>query len=233
MPRTPAPAHTRDFEEREQVTGVHECTIRPARREDERAAYQVCLGTGDHGRDATALYREDPDALGRIFVGPYLAFELECCFVLEDKDGVCGYVLGAMDSRGFYDRYDREWRPALCRQFADPGGLPEGWTPLQHLYHAYHHPDYFCPEPYDAYPSHLHIDLLPRAQGRGFGRRMIAQLLDAMHRRGSPGVHLGLSALNTGALAFYTHLGFRELTRVPGDGAGTIYMGVTLARRSS
>jgi hypothetical protein len=37
----------------------------------------VCLKTGDHGEDAEPLYREDPDALGRIFVGPYLAFEPE------------------------------------------------------------------------------------------------------------------------------------------------------------
>src|SRR5207244_9878389 len=54
---------------------MRNCLIRPARSGDEPAAYYVCLKTGNHGEDGEALYREDPDALGRIFVGPYLAFE--------------------------------------------------------------------------------------------------------------------------------------------------------------
>ena len=51
---------------------------------------------------------------------------------------------------------------------------------MQQVHHSYHHPDYFCPEPYEAYPSHLHIDLLPRAQGRGYGRRMIEQIMETL-----------------------------------------------------
>ena len=35
------------------------------------------------------------DALGRLFVGPYLAFEPELSLVLEDARGICGYALGA------------------------------------------------------------------------------------------------------------------------------------------
>jgi hypothetical protein len=48
-----------------------------------------------------------------------------------------------------------------------------GLEPDPKIYHDYHHPDVYCPEPYELYPSHLHIDLLPRAQGRGWGRRMM------------------------------------------------------------
>jgi ribosomal protein S18 acetylase RimI-like enzyme len=191
-----------------------DCTLRRARAEDQAAAYHVCLKTGDHGDDGTAFYREDPDALGRIYVGPYLAFEPELSLVLEDDEGVCGYALAAFDSRSFYDRYEREWRPELCERYPAPQGDREYWTPLQQVYQAYHCPDYFCPDPYDAYPSHLHIDLLERARGRGHGRRMIAQLVDRLRRRGSPGAHLGLSARNQRAYGFYDRLGFRELVRV-------------------
>ena len=56
---------------------MSECILRGARPEDQPGAYYVCLKTGDPGEDGEAFYREDPDALGRIFVGPYLAFEPE------------------------------------------------------------------------------------------------------------------------------------------------------------
>jgi ribosomal protein S18 acetylase RimI-like enzyme len=198
--------------------------IRPARPGDEAGAYNVCLKTGDRGADGEPFYRQDPDALGRIFVGPYLAYEPELSFVLEDEEGICGYALGALDSRAFYERYERDWRPQLCARYPDPPGDPARWTRVEQTYHWYHHPDYFCPEPYEAYPSHLHIDLLPRAQGQGYGRRMLAQVIDRLRRRGSPGAHLGLNAENTRAYAFYQRLGFHELTRVGTD----IYMGIRL-----
>lgn len=202
-----------------------ECIIRPARPDDERGAYYVCLKTGDHGRDGEPYYQDDPDALGRIFVGPYLAFEPELSLVLEDGQGICGYALGAFDSHAFYARYEAEWRPRLCARFPAPQGDPASWTRAQHVHQSYHLPDYFCPEPYDRYPSHVHIDLLPGAQRRGYGRRMLARLIDTLRSRGSPGAHLGVSALNRPAIVFYERLGFQELIRVGSGENEVIYMG--------
>ena len=96
---------------------MNDCIIRPARTGDQAGAYHVCLKTGDFGKDGEPFYREDPDALGRIFVGPYLVYEPELSLILEDGQGVCGYALGAFDSRAFYARYETEWRPDLCKQF--------------------------------------------------------------------------------------------------------------------
>jgi len=207
---------------------MKEPTIRSARPGDEPGAYYVCLKTGDYGKDGEPFYREDPDALGRIFVGPYLAYEPALSLVLEDQGGICGYALGAFDSRGFFKRYETEWRPGLCARFAEPQGDPKTWTRTQHVYSWYHHPDYFCPEPYETYPSHLHIDLLPRAQGRGYGRRMLEQVMNRLRARGSPGAHLGVSAINTPAFGFYERLGFQELIRVGSGNDSVIYMGKTL-----
>ena len=207
---------------------MNDFTIRLARAGDQPGAYHVCMKTGNFGKDGEPFYREDSDALGRIFVGPYLVYEPELSLILEDDQGVCGYALGAFDSLQFFARYEQEWRPKLCAQFPAPTGDSAFWTRVQNVHHWYHHPDYFMPEPYDAYPSHLHIDLLERAQGRGFGRRMLEQVMDRLHERGSPGAHLGVSMLNTTAFGFYQRLGFRELIRVGEGSDGCIYMGKSL-----
>ena len=201
------------------------CVIRPFRTGDEPGLYHVCLKTGDFGNDGEPFYREDPDALGRIFVGPYMAYEPEFALTLEDKIGVCGYAFAAPDSKRFYACYDTEWRPELCARFPEPQGDPAGWTRAQMVHSWYHHPDYFCPEPYAVYPSHLHIDLLGRAQGHGYGKRMMESVIEKLRMRGSPGAHLGVSVVNPRAFGFYQHLGFRELVRLGEGKDGCIYMG--------
>ncbi len=203
-------------------------TIRPAQPSDRSGAYYVCLKTGDFGKDGEPFYQDDPDALGRIFVGPYLEIEPELSLILEDDEGICGYALGALDSKTFYARYDRDWRPRICARFPEPSGDPGRWSRVETVYHWYHHPDYYCPEPYQEYPSHLHIDLLPRAQGQGYGRRMMEQVMMMLRKRGSPGAHLGVSLLNEPAQGFYRKLGFKELVRVGSGSDGCIYMGKSL-----
>ena len=203
-------------------------TFRTARPADRAAAYHVCLKTGDHGRDGVPFYRDDPDALGRIYVGPYLAFEPGLSLVLEDEQGVCGYAFGALDSRAFYARYEKEWRPKLCSEFPMPPGDPSSWTRAETVHSWYHRPEYFCPEPYEAHPSHMHIDLLERARGRGHGRRMMEEVMARLRERGSPGVHLGVSVLNTPALGFYARLGFREVARTGTGTDGTVYLARSL-----
>ena len=203
--------------------------LRPARPDDLAACYRVCLETGDHGGDGTPFYADDPDALGRVFVGPYLAFEPELSFVLEDDQGVCGYVLATADSQAFFQRYEAEWRPALAAAFPEPSGDSTRWTRAEQMHREYHHPDYHCPEPAGQYPAHAHIDLLPRAQGRGFGGPMMRHIAALLTRRGVPGVHLGVSGRNTRALAFYAKLGFSELGRTGAAGDVVIYLGLRLS----
>ncbi|MBI5690572.1 MAG: GNAT family N-acetyltransferase [Verrucomicrobia bacterium] len=196
--------------------------IRRAGPGDRAAAYAVCLQTGDSGQDASHLH-DDRDALGNVYVGAYLRYEPEFAFLLEDSAGVCGYALGALDSRTFYSHYENEWLPPLRARHPAPQGDPSGWSRDQQLWQLYHHPEIFLPDPYGDFPSHLHIDLLPRAQGRGNGRALMQVLLSALRERGSPGIHLAMASDNLRAAAFYTKLGFRELARAP----GTLY----LARR--
>ncbi len=207
---------------------MNDFVVRDARPGDQSGAYHVCLKTGDYGKDGEPFYREDPDALGRIFVGPYLAFEPELSLILEDAEGICGYALGAFDSRQFFDRYEKEWRPHLCAQFPEPTGDPSTWTRVQMVHNWYHHPDYFTPEPYASYPAHLHIDLLARARGQGCGRKMLEQVMARLRARGSPGAHLGVSKVNAPAVGFYRRLGFEELVQVGEGNDCVVYMGQKL-----
>jgi ribosomal protein S18 acetylase RimI-like enzyme len=198
--------------------------IRDFRPGDEKDAYYVCLRTGDHGKDGAEVYRDDPEALGRIYVGPYLKYSPELSLILEDEEGVCGYALAALNSREFFDTYDKEWRPRLVEKYPAPTGDSSTWSPIQETYHLYHNPSLYCPEPYEEYPSHLHIDFLPRVRGQGWGRKMIEELKTRLRKMNSPGVHLGMSARNDPAYGFYCALGFKELIRH--DGA--IYFGMKL-----
>jgi ribosomal protein S18 acetylase RimI-like enzyme len=186
---------------------------RPARPEDRDALYRICLETGDSGQDATALYR-DPELIGHIWAGPYLALEPALAFVLQDGAGVCGYVIGALDSADFEARLERQWWPELRARYPDPVNIPAAErTPDQRLTHLIHHPNRTPAKVQERYPSHLHIDLLPRGQGGGNGRRLIQTLLDALQAQGSGGVHLGVGARNERAIGFYEHVGFTELER--------------------
>ena len=77
----------------------------------------------------------------------------------------------------------------------------------------------------DEYPAHLHIDLLPSAQGHGLGRALMTTLLEALTWRGIPGVHLEMDPANTGALRFYEKLGF---TRLEAEEPDSLRMGLRL-----
>lgn len=192
--------------------------IRPYRPSDLGALYRICLLTGDDGQDATSLY-QDPSLPGHFFAAPYGLFEPSLAFVAEDTAGVGGYILGALDTQAFEERLERTWWPHLRARYPDPpASVPEEQlTPDQHLAHMIHH-RWRTPERLAArYPSHLHIDLLPRLQARGLGRQMIKTLIAALRDQGSPGVHLHVPRGNQHAPGFYRRVGFTELPATPDE----------------
>jgi ribosomal protein S18 acetylase RimI-like enzyme len=185
--------------------------VRGYRPEDLGDLYRICLQTGDSGSDATALYR-DPDLLGHIFAAPYGVLEPALAFVAEDQAGVGGYCLGALDTRAFERRLEAQWWPSLRLRYGEPD--PAGrdrWTPDEQAAYAIHHPWLIDEELLASYPSHLHIDLLPRLQGGGIGRRLMAAQLAALRERGSTGVQWHVHAENRRGVGFFRHLGFTEL----------------------
>ncbi len=209
------------------MSGTRHALIRPYRPSDREALYAVCLATGRDGDDASASFR-DPSLLGHRYVGPYLDLEPTLSYTLEDDVGPCGYVLGTADSERFYRRFEEAWLPPLRAALGPPPALGAASVDTdsedERLLAELFAPSITLPRDLDAYPAHLHIDLLPRAQGRGHGRRMMATLLEALVARGAPGVHAGVSPRNERALGFYRALGFEHVASEPDD-PDTLLMG--------
>ena len=189
-------------------------SIRPYQPKDLDALYHICLKTGDLGEDATQLYGA-PELLGQLYAAPYATHEPELTFVLEDSEGVCGYILGAFDSKTFYAWLEAAWFPPLREQYPKPTGDAKNWSRDDRIINQFYEYDFSDNEDLETdYPSHLHIDLLLRAQGSGNGRALMETFLAALREKGSSGVHLGTSPQNVRSEKFYLKMGFHELKRL-------------------
>jgi ribosomal protein S18 acetylase RimI-like enzyme len=186
--------------------------VRPVQPGDLDDLYRICLLTADAGEDATRLY-SDPTLPGHIWAAPYAIFEPSLAFVAEDGDGIGGYVVAALNTAAFEQRLEQEWWPGLRARYAEPlAEAGDGMSRAERQARAnIHHPWLTSPDLLQSYPSHLHIDLLPRMQGRGGGRRLIETLAAALRSDGSSGLHLFVSDRNKRAQGFYRHVGFTEL----------------------
>jgi ribosomal protein S18 acetylase RimI-like enzyme len=187
---------------------------------DMAGVYRACLRMGDAGGDATDLYR-DPDLLGHVYAGPYVARGIGTQLVVVDETGVAGYLLSADDTLDFEAWAEASWYPPLRARYPRLGDGSRDAAMVE-LIHA---PERTPRELASEYPAHLHIDLMPQVRGLGLGRTLIQALVDELRDRGVPGVHLGVDVANRNGIAFYEHLGFREVGREPGD----LLMGMRLA----
>lgn len=191
--------------------------IRPYEAADEAAVRRVCLLTGDNGGDGTALY-SDPDLLSDIFAIPYTVLNPETCFVAVDAGSgrVVGYIVGTPDSAQFVERFQQEWLPQVAGRHQEPPEVPDFTGDVQGAMAWRLHHQSADSRVVGDYPAHLHIDLLPEAQGRGGGRALMERFLDAARAHGADGVHLYVATSNANARAFYAKLGFAPLV-LPGS----------------
>jgi ribosomal protein S18 acetylase RimI-like enzyme len=186
--------------------------IRDYTATDRPHLHDICLRTGDLGRDATAT-ASHPQLLGDYYAVPYAEFDPKLCLILADDAGPCGYILGTANSQAFSEWFNRHWLPVMRVRYrnvkAAPGAM-DAWL-LALIRH-----DQTVPDCAQAYPAHLHIDILPRAQGGGWGRRLFGAWTERAARRGATGVHLGVAKENTNAVRFYERLGMQRLADLGG-----------------
>jgi ribosomal protein S18 acetylase RimI-like enzyme len=189
--------------------------VRTARLDDLPAGYRICHELGE----PDGLEPRTPELLGHVYVGPYVVGPHTRSVVVVDEQGVAGYLLCALDTVAFEAWRDEHWWPGLR---ADYPRTLAGRSPAdQEVVELIHAPPVASASVAQEYPAHLHIDLLPRLQGKGIGGRLIGDLIDELAERGIPGLHLDVGSDNTGAIAFYRRLGFVDLE----EGPDSIFMG--------
>ncbi len=183
-------------------------TIRKVRQSDLRQIEYIC------GQTAGPLCRKEPIIANRVAKMYSTYYVLECadsCFCLADEcDKAVGYILCEPDFRKFRKFYRKNYVPKIF-ELHKKDGLT-AW---------------FLPFPYEIfgnkYPAHLHIDILPQYQNKGYGKKMVNSLLEDLKEKGIKGVMLTADVENEGAIRFYQRLGFKVLLK--SDLIGAIIMG--------
>jgi GNAT superfamily N-acetyltransferase len=204
--------------------------IRPIQFDDIAALYAISLATGFEGRDASHLY-SDAKLMGHIYVAPYAKLEPKLALAVEDANGVAGFAVGAISTSAWEDRLEKEWWPNLRRDYVDP---PEAerisWSPDQRRVSMIHHPARTPADVVDKYPAHLHMNLMPRLQGRGLGRKLFEDWQSVADAQGTKGIHVGVNRANQGAIQFWTKVGFAALIIEGLEHGRTLWMGIGLGR---
>jgi len=186
-------------------------TIRPFHADDLDDLYRISLATGAAGGDASHFYA-DPRLMGHIYSAPYARLEPQLALVVEDQGGVAGFAVGAIDTAAWEERLEREWWPALRRQYAMPSDPDaSAWTPDQRRIVMIHRPTPTPGAVAQKCPAHLHLNLLPQLQGRGVGTELFDAWLPLARRSGTKGLHVGINRANVGAQRFWDRMGFVDL----------------------
>lgn len=195
--------------------------LRPAHTNDLPELLRICLQTGDSGKDATHLHKL-PALVGDIYVTPYVLHQPDFAYALWADDTIVGYLLGVLNTHEFENDLAANYWPTTKAKYAQ---INSEMTPSdEELLVDLAKQGFSDPELVAQYPSHLHIDIVESHQSAGYGKKMIAALLEQFKVAGSHGVHLHMSAKNDNARAFYKKFGFIEVI----EDANECIMGLTL-----
>jgi GNAT superfamily N-acetyltransferase len=185
--------------------------IRQFRSEDLDALYRISLATGFVGDDASHLYA-DPRLIGHIYAAPYALLEPQLALVVEDSEGVAGYVVGTTDTTAWEQRLEQVWWPSLRERYAMPAAAgASGLTHDQRRAFMIHCPTRTPRAVARRYPAHLHLNLLPRLHRRGVGTKLFERWTTAASAQGASGIHVAINPVNIRAAGFWSRMGFADL----------------------
>lgn len=166
--------------------------IREARKEDLERVEYICKMTADEKSKNEELAGK---VTARLYSTYYINEETKNCFVLEDDGIVVGYIACAENYKSFKKLFKTKYAQEI--KVLDKGaGAFASVLPIPYMFFG------------RKYPAHLHINLLPEYQSKGYGAKMIEALVERLKNKGIKGVMLMASKENTGAVRFYKRNGF-------------------------
>lgn len=181
--------------------------VRPYLPSDRDAVRHICYQTGFMGEPVDWYWR-DVESYADMWSAYYTDQEPESLFVaVDDTDGVIGYVAGCVDT-SVTPTPMKALAPHLFKRLVlyRPGtagffrrGMIDNLRDRNGQAGELRDP---------RWPSHLHINLLPEARGRGAGAALMQAELAHLRRAGSPGCHLSTLHENSAAIAFFRAFGF-------------------------
>lgn len=187
-------------------------SCRPYDRDRDRDPIRLICNETGHLGDPIDPYFADREVFADVHSLYYTDVETGASFVIEEGGDVIGYLLGCLDSRrhaAWVKSYLEKLvlRRVLIRGvLIRPGTAPLAWRFVF---------DWLRERPRfgdagEAYPAHLHINLLPSGRHRGLGKLLVRSYFDLLRDRGIEGVYLETTAENTKAVAFFESQGFRQ-----------------------
>jgi GNAT superfamily N-acetyltransferase len=173
--------------------------------------YDICAKTAFNGGDARHLL-SDPLIIGQYFLAPYVIFNPDWCWVVEQDNRLLGYLVSTPDSEIFANWMTSNWLFAVRQLYPISAQQKfsryETW--LRKLIHEIPKLEIFVRD----FPAHLHIDLLPEAQGKRLGSKLMTLFEQKLIENKISGYHLAMSADNS-AGKFYESNGLTVLKQEP------------------
>jgi len=184
------------------------------------ALVETCYRTGFYGKDLTgAGLFMDREAFALCFCLHYPTVAPDLAFVaLNPERKPVGYIIGTTDTAAQKADYVKTWLPRLKRHllFNTFWSSKEDFDKMWGWAATRRKPQLDAGLLAD-YPAHLHINLLPEAQGLGLGTQLMTTFLNKLREKGVQGVHLGTNSANEKAVPFYKKQGFTVLSETPSD----------------
>ena len=166
--------------------------IRPYKETDKNNFRHICIETSV----GTAAPEKEQHFILKLYCDYYIEQEPENCFALaDDNDNAVGYILCSENIKG-YIKASKPYRTEI-KKLGFFRYLFSWGEILAHLPAA------------KKCKAHMHIDILPDYQHKGYGSQLINALKDNLSSKGINSVMLVVGSENKNAVKFYKKNGFK------------------------
>ena len=184
--------------------------IRECIKDDIEELSSIALSTAIAGKDGQNYFL-NKDLISQYYCEPYIRYNSEYCFAIEEDNRLCGYIVGTSNSLAFSKWFNEYWLVKLRLEYFNSKSISDVEKNLLNMLNK----DVVPSEYFEKYPAHLHINVIKNMQGKKIGKKLINTLLQKLTDDNIKGVHLGVDINNSKAIGFYNHLGFEIIEEKP------------------